>query len=219
MPDNLIKILISDEQALIRDALTTMINVEEDMNVVASVNNINQAYEIMKNNPADVILINIGKNNNSEIKYTKKIKNDYPQTVMIMLSDYDDDDMIVQALSCGISGFLSKKMSGDKIIYGIRDCTYGNHIIPSSIVNRLTSRIMSQYENTKKQVSYVLNELSAREKEIGSLMVRGMTNKQIAQNSYITEGTVKNYVSDIYSKIGINDRTQAIMFLRQMGLR
>lgn len=213
------KVIISDGQVLMRDALSTMINLEQDMKVIATADNVNQAYSILKNQPTDIVLMDMQKINGIEFQCIKKIKIDYPQTVMIMLSDYEDEDTVIQALSSGVSGYLLKNMSREKIICCIRDCANGNHIIPSSVAYRLSSKLWNQYGNAKKQISYALNEFSSREKEIASLMVRGMTNKQIAKNSYIIEGTVKNYVSDIYSKIGINDRIQAIMFLSQQGLR
>lgn len=216
---NKFKVIISDGQLFMRDTLSTMINLEHDMKVVATADNVNQAYGILKNQPTDIMLMDTQRVNEIEFQYVKKIKIDYPETVMIMLSDCEDESTVVQALSSGVSGYLLKNMSKEEIICCMRDCANGNHIIPSSIAYKLSSKLLGQYENVKKQVSYTLNELSNREKEIASLMVKGMTNKQIAKSSYITEGTVKNYVSDIYSKIGINDRTQAIMFLWQQGLR
>lgn len=216
---NRFKVIISDGQLLMRDALSTMINLEHDMKVVAAADNINQAYGILKNQHADIMLMDVQKVNEIEFEWAKKIKIEYPETVMIMLSDCEDEDTVVQALSSGISGYFLKNMPKEEIICCMRDCANGNHIIPSSIAYKLSSKLSGQYENVKKQMGHVLNEFSNREKEIASLMVKGMTNKQIAKNSYITEGTVKNYVSDIYSKIGINDRTQAIMFLWQHGFR
>jgi DNA-binding NarL/FixJ family response regulator len=212
-----IRILIADDQVLMRDGLKTILNLEEDMEVVGIAQNGLEAFETAKSLNPDVVLMDIRMPVMDGVESVKLIKKSIPKTVVIMLTTFDDDEYIIEALSFGANGYLLKNIPADKLIDAIRDGVRGNLLMPATIAAKLAARL-SQNSFEKKVDNKLINELSERELEIAKLLVKGLTNRQISSQLYISEGTVKNYISSIYSKIEISDRTQALIYLKNLGL-
>ncbi|MCC5911931.1 MAG: response regulator transcription factor [Clostridiaceae bacterium] len=212
-----IKVLIVDDQNLMRDGLKTIIDLEEDIEVVATCQNGVEAIEKTKLYSPDVILMDIRMPEMNGVEATKLIKHDFPDTIIIILTTFDDDEYIMDALSYGASGYLLKDIDGDKLIDAIRDAHHGTLLIPGAIAAKLVGKLNNDDRKNYKSMD-IDDELSKREIEIAGLMVEGLTNKQIASKLFITEGTVKNYISTMYSKIGIKDRTKAVLFFKQYDL-
>jgi DNA-binding NarL/FixJ family response regulator len=210
----MISILIADDQALMTDGLKTIIELEEDMKVVATAVNGREAYELACRYKPDVILMDIRMPVMDGVESTRLIKRQSPETNIIMLTTFNDEDYIIQALSYGANGYLLKDIKADKLLEIIRDSVTGNLYIPASVAAKLTVGL-SALSTMPKQPRAGIEELSEREKEIAGLLVKGMTNRQIASTLYLSEGTVKNYISEIYSKIGLNDRTKAMAKLSE----
>ncbi len=212
---NIIKVLIADDQTLMRDGLKTILDLEEDIEVIGLAENGIQAYELAEKLSPDVVLMDIRMPLMNGVESTRIIKKNNSSTVVIMLTTFDDDEYIIQALQYEASGYLLKDIQGNKLIQAIRESVNGNMLMPSNIAVKLATRL-SQISNNEQTISkYNDFEFSDREKEIAILMVKGYTNKQIASALCISEGTTKNYISMIYSKIGTNDRTKAVIFLRE----
>ena len=212
---NNIKVLIADDQTLMRDGLKTILELEEGIEVVGMAENGIQAYELTEKLGPDVVLMDIRMPLMDGVESTRIIKKNNPSIVVIMLTTFDDDEYIIQALQYGASGYFLKDIQGNKLIQAIRESVTGNMLMPSNIAVKLATRL-SQISNNEPMSSKCNDlELSVREQEIAALMVKGYTNKQIASELCISEGTTKNYISIIYSKIGTNDRTKAVIFLRE----
>lgn len=210
----MIRILIADDQTLMRDGLKTILELEDDMEVAGVCENGSRAFELCGELHPDVVLMDIRMPIMNGVESVKLIKKDYPEIAVIMLTTFDDEEYIVDALSNGACGYLLKDMSGDRLIDAIRDAVKGNLLIPSVIAAKLAARLA---RNTSQPQSNQLKtdlDLSERELEIASLLAKGYSNRQISSELYITEGTVKNYISSIYSKIDISDRTKAVLFLK-----
>lgn len=219
----MIKLLIADDQTLMREGLKTILDLEEDMQVIGTTENGLEAYEMVKTLRPDIVLMDIKMPVMDGIESMKKIKQDYPETLILILTTFAEDEYIVEGLSNGASGFLLKDMPGDKLIDSIRDAAAGQVMLPAVIAAKLAARLShfsSQAQNTihTERLRQQGVELSEREKEIAALMLQGMNNRQIAKSLYISEGTVKNYVSMIYAKIGTNERSKAILFLKELGI-
>lgn len=208
----MIKVLIADDQTLMRDGLKTILDLEDDIEVIATAENGEIAFEKSITLNPDVILMDIRMPIMNGVESVKKIKSMLPKVAVIMLTTFDDDEYIIEALSNGASGYLLKDMPAEKLIEAIRDSLKGQLFIPTNIAAKLISRLYEK-ETSKKTLKKDL-ELSERELEVSSLLIEGYNNKQISSKLFISEGTVKNYISNIYSKIGISDRTKAALFLK-----
>ncbi|HHY72413.1 MAG TPA: response regulator transcription factor [Bacillus bacterium] len=218
----LITILIADDQTLMRDGLKTILELEEDMEVIGTVSNGKEAYEFVKEFSPSVVLMDIRMPIMNGVESVRRITNDFPDTSVIMLTTFDEDQLIVDSLAGGAKGFLLKDIQGDKLIGAVRDAAKGQMILPSNIATKLAlkvSELSKTYEaesEINKKFEEVPMHFSVREKEIISLMIRGFNNQQISERIYISEGTVKNYISDIYNKIGINNRSKAIVYFQKL---
>lgn len=207
-----IRILLADDQTLMRDGLKTILEIQDDIEVVALAENGGQAYELALKHRPDVVLMDIRMPGMDGVAGARLIKNSLPGTRVIMLTTFDDDEYIVQALSSGASGYLLKDMTGDKLVSAIRDAMTGNLLMPAVVAAKLASKLNGLPASQKKAAG--LEEiLSEREIEIARLLADGFTNRQIAAYLNISEGTAKNYISSIYGKIDINDRTKAVIYL------
>ncbi len=210
-----IRILLADSQELMRDGLEAIFDSEENMIVVGAADTGMEAYRIMENLYPDVLIIDIQISEKEGFEAVKKIKKDYPDVVVIVLTNLDNDEYIARALSYGASSYLLKNVSGEKLIQTVRETLDGNLIMPRVTAAKLAARLKKLYEDTAMYENMQALGFSQREREIAKLLVLGLSNKQIAARLYISEGTAKNYVSTIYNKVGINDRTRAVIFLKE----
>lgn len=209
-----IKVLIVDDQTLMRDGLKTIIDLEDNMQVVGTGKNGQEAIEFCENNKIDLILMDIRMPGMDGVESTKIIKNLHPEIVILILTTFNEDDYIIDALSYGASGYLLKDIEGDALIKAIEDAYKGSFMLPSEvaikIAKRLSKNSVVSLEDKKK-----LSDFSEREIEIAKMLALGFTNKQIASSIYISQGTVKNYISNIYSKLGTSDRTAAALTIKK----
>ncbi|CAH1211681.1 Transcriptional regulatory protein LnrK [Paenibacillus plantiphilus] len=221
-----ITIIIADDQTLMRDGLQTIVQLEDDMNVLATAENGLEAYELVGLHQPNLILMDIRMPIMDGIECTRRIRQDYPNTLVLVLTTFAEDDYIVDALVNGACGFLLKDMPGDKLLQAIRDAMKGELMMSAPIASKLAARISSLSAKDKRpnkssaaaQAGKQLNgvRFTEREKTVVALMMEGMTNREIAGKLFMSEGTVKNYISTIYDKIGTNDRTQAVLLLKGM---
>jgi len=214
-----IKVLIADDQTLMRDGLKYMLSLENDMEVVGTTETGNLAYEMTARVQPNVVITDIKVKGMEMIENIRLIKKDFPNTVIIMLTTYEEEEYIFEALYSGASGYLLKNMPRENLVQAIRDCASGNVSMPLGLMQKLTARISNLGSNPLNNNRMIIDELTDRELQIAKFMIQGYTNKQIAAREFITEGTVKNYISSIYSKIGINDRTKAAIYLKEHGVQ
>jgi len=219
------RILIADDQTLMRDGLKTILELEKDFEIVGCATDGLDAFEKVGTLKPDVILMDIRMPKVDGVLSTKMIKERYKRVKVIILTTFDDDEYIIDALNFGASGYLLKDLPADKLIQSVRDAANDNMIIPASIASKLVARISrdrnrlaAEKEKIRQteEENYLTDELSEREREIAELLVKGLTNKEIASNLFLSEGTVKNYVSNIYSKIGTHTRAQAAVYLKDV---
>jgi DNA-binding NarL/FixJ family response regulator len=207
-----IKILIVDDQTLMREGLKTILSLEEDMEVVGLAENGIAAIELSNKLMPDVILMDIRMPEMNGVESTKEIKRIYPNIKIIILTTFDDDEFIIEALSHGASAYFLKDLPSDSLISSIRDAHKGVILMQPEIIAKLMASITAKtnVSNSSDEEYQGLNKLTKREAEIYVLIKEGLSNKEIAIKLFITEGTVKNYVSIIYDKLNVKDRTKAI---------
>jgi len=216
----MLKILIADDQTLMRDGLQTILQLEEDLQVVATAENGEEACRLVREHDPDLVLMDIRMPVMNGIDAVKKLRSESPHTKVLVLTTFDEDEYIIEALASGAVGFLLKDIPTEKLLLAIRDAARGELMLPSSIAAKLAARLSapapgrSSFPKPRARASDL--RFTNRELSIIALMVEGRTNREIAQLLFMSEGTVKNYISAIYDKIGTNDRTQAVIWLKDM---
>lgn len=217
----MLKIIIADDQTLMRDGLQTILQLEDDIDVVATAENGEEACRLVHVHNPDLVLMDIRMPVMNGIEAVKKLRVESPHTKVLVLTTFDEDDYIIDALASGAVGFLLKDIPTDKLLQAIRDAAKGSIMLPSSIAVKLAARLAAPSHQARPQLSGARSKLTEvkfteREMSIITLMVEGRNNRDIAQLLFMSEGTVKNYISSIYDKIGTNDRTQAVIWLKDM---
>jgi DNA-binding NarL/FixJ family response regulator len=214
-----IRVLIADDQALMRDGLKNILDLERDMKVVATAVNGLEASDMAEILNPDVILMDIRMPLMNGVESVKIIKEKCPQSKVIMLTTFNDEEYIIDALASGASGYMLKDTEIDKLTEAIRDAFNGKMIIPPTVASKLAEGLSKMTSRKKEEnLSGTLN-FSERELEIAGMLVQGFTNRQISSALFISEGTVRNYISGIYAKIGVGDRTNAVLYLKDQGVK
>lgn len=218
----MIHVVIVDDQTLLREGLQTIVNLEEDMRTVGLAANGQEAIALTGATRPDVVLMDIKMPILNGIEAMRLIKAEYPGTIVLMLTTFLEDNLIVEAMANGADGFLLKDMAGDQIVQTIREALKGHLIMPAPIAAKLAARVRSE---SMRQQSDVMNQhavtqeglfFNDKERQIIRLMVQEKSNKQIAAILNMSEGTVRNYVSLIYHKIGTNERAASITRLKEL---
>lgn len=205
---NKIKVLIVDDEKLIRQGLKIILSSYDDLDIVSDVGDGYEALEYCKKNEVDLVLMDIRMKICSGVLGTKLIKEFDKSISILILTTFSDDDYIKDAMSYGASGYLLKDSSDDIIHEGIRSANLGNIVLAKDIAKKIIS--------TKKSVSSndVLDKFNLSNKEVNiiKLIAEGLSNKEISENLFLSEGTIKNNISTILGKLELRDRTQLAIF-------
>lgn len=211
-----IKVMIADDQRLMREGLKTILDLEQDLTIVQLAENGKDALEKMADAKPDVILMDIRMPVMDGVECTRIIKQQYPGVKVIILTTFDDDEYIIEALKNGAVGYILKDLSSEKLISAIRDAYKGNSImqpeIAAKVISLITGAAKEPVHSNASADSKYTEELTDREKDVLRLVGKGLSNTEIAKNLYISEGTVKNYISNLYSKLEINDRSKLTLY-------
>lgn len=210
-----IKLLIVDDQTLMRDGLKTILEIEDNMEVVATAKNGQEAIEACREFRPDLVLMDIRMPGMDGVESTKIIKELYPEIVILILTTFNEDDYIIDALAYGASGYILKDIDGDELIKAINDAHKGAFMLPSDVAIKIAKRLTAANVVTEEQKRR-LADFTEREIEIAKMVALGFNNKQIAATLFISEGTVKNYISSIYLKLGTSDRMAAALTIKKV---
>jgi NarL family two-component system response regulator LiaR len=206
----MLKILIVDDHQVVRRGLQMTIDAEKDMRVIAEASNGTQVWRAIKKHKPDVVLMDLQMPEMNGVDALKQIRPAYPNLPILILTTFTDDAHVYAALRAGASGFLLKEMSGDDLVAAIRGAAQGKPQLHPDIARRLMARAPMPDDP--------FDSLTERERGILKLLARGKSNKEIASELVLTEMTVKGYVSDLFAKLGVNDRTQAALMAVRFGL-
>jgi DNA-binding NarL/FixJ family response regulator len=206
----MLKIIIADDHQVVRRGLAFTIDAERDMRVVADAQNGAGVLALIKKHKPDVVLMDLQMPEMTGVDALKQIRPEYPDLPILILTTFSDDAHIYAALRAGASGFLLKEMSGDDLVAAIRGAAQGKPQLHPDIAKRLMARAPMPDDP--------FDSLTERERGILKLLARGKSNKEIAGELLLTEMTVKGYVSDMFVKLGVNDRTQAALMAVRYGL-
>lgn len=218
-----IKVLITDDQSIIREGLKFIVEMEEDMEVVGLASNGEEALGLVEALKPDVVLMDIRMPVCDGVMGTRKIAERYPKVKILILTTFSDDNYIFEALKAGASGYLLKDVESEEIGNSIRTVYKGGMLISRDVAARVVNGLRNLDSNTveaegPKGNSNIAAELTQRELEIVKLVGLGKTNREISKELFLSEGTVKNHISSILSKLYLRDRTQIALYAAQNKL-
>jgi two-component system NarL family response regulator len=200
-----IRILVAEDHLVARVGVSTIVNMQPDMTVVAEASNGHQALELFRQHRPDVTLLDMRMPGMGGVEAATAIRAEFPTAKMIALTTYGGDEDIRRALTAGVLAYLTKDVLHDELLKAIRAVNEGHTYLPAAVAASLAAQLPRP-------------DLSAREIQVLELIVQGLANKQIAYTLGIAEHTVKNHVKNILSKLGVQDRTQAATAAIQRGI-
>ena len=235
-PLSITRVLIVDDQQLVRDGIASLLRMQEGIKVVGTATNGQEAVEQAMTLQPEVILMDVRMPIMDGVEATVQILKQMPSSSILMLTTFDDDEYVRNALRAGARGYLLKDLPAQDLANAIRAVSQGVYQLDASVIERMIethdgpksakpddaeARSMPSLPNAKRHTaadSLDAAALTNREREILRLIARGATNREVADSLVISEGTVKNHLSNIFSRLGLRDRTQAVMYARERGL-
>jgi len=214
-----IRVLVVDDQAMVRSGLTMILDAEEDVEVVADADDGTTALTAVKEHAPDVVLMDIRMPTMDGLTATRSIVEEHPDARVIVLTTFDSDDYVYEALRAGASGFLLKSAAGDTLVDAVRVVAAGDALLAPEV----TKRVIAQFASGKaaRQESpdpEAIGDLSQREVEVLQLIAQGLSNQEIATELFVEATTVKTHVSHILTKLGVRDRVQAVVEAYESGI-
>lgn len=214
----MIRVLIADDHALIRNGLRGMIDAQEDMEVIAEAEDGAQAVEEALRLRPDVVIMDIRMPRLNGIEATRRLVVHGPQAPhVLVLTTFDLDEYVYEALSAGAAGFMLKDAPPRQLAEAVRTVAAGDALLAPTITRRLIERYVSRPPaDTVRRERF--SELTARESEVLKLLTRGLSNLEIGQRLFLSEATVKTHVTRLLTKLGVRDRVQAVVLAYESGL-
>ena len=212
------RIVIADDQALFREGLRTLLSTRPDMDVVGEAANGDDAVALVEQLRPNVVLMDLRMPKVDGIQATARLRERCPDIPVLVLTTFDDDANLFGALRAGAAGYLLKDVSSETIVSAILAATRGESFLQSTVTGRVVAAFARLMEAGGPKAEALVLPLSAREREIVSLLGSGASNKEIADRLNLAEGTVKNHVTSILTKLDVRDRTQAALRARQLGI-
>ncbi len=213
-----VRVLIADDQELFREGLHTLLSVQPDLQVVGEARNGEEVLCLAATLKPDVILMDLRMPLLNGIAATRRLKNSQPESKVIVLTTFDDDEDVFEGLRAGAVGYLLKDVSSEKLVEAIRAVARGESFLQPSIAGKVIAEFARLSPHPSSKAQALVEPLSERELDILRLMSQGASNKEIANRLIITVGTVKNHVTNILAKLGVRDRTQAALKAKELGI-
>lgn len=210
-----IKLLLVDDQELIRESLAFILNTQEDMEVVGLASNGEEAIQLCEDLQPNIVLMDIEMPIMNGIEATKTIKQKLPKTKIIILTTFQEVEYVAEALSIGAEGFLLKAIHPKELISGIQHIHNDGTLISQNLAKILVNQLQDSKAQIQKNPKNKFG-LTDREEQILKGLSQGLTNKQLSEKYFLSEGTVKNYISNIYHKLDVKDRHQAILKAKEV---
>lgn len=207
------KILLVDDEPLLLDSLEIILSMN-GMEIVGKAKDGNEALDCLETVMCDLALVDLNMKGMGGIELIEKLKDKYPKVKILVLTTFYDDDNITKAIANGADGYLLKDSGKEAILGAIEQILNGRNVIDHKVMLRLAVLMGAKEPSKEAQREELAPDMTEREKEICTLLAEGLTNRQIAEQLYISEGTVKNYISSIYDKTGIHDRAKLIVAMK-----
>ncbi|MBR6537694.1 MAG: response regulator transcription factor [Lachnospiraceae bacterium] len=207
------RILLVDDEPLLLDSLEIILSMN-GMEIVGKAKDGNEALLRLETVTCDLALVDLNMKGMGGIELIEKLRKKYPVVKILVLTTFYDDDNITKAIANGADGYLLKDSGKEAILGAIEQILSGRNVIDHKVMLRLAALMGAKEPQKEAQTEELASDMTDREKEICTLLADGLTNRQIAEKLYISEGTVKNYISSIYDKTGIHDRAKLIVAMK-----
>jgi DNA-binding NarL/FixJ family response regulator len=215
----LVRVVVADDQAIVREGLVTLLGLLPDIDVVAAAADGEQAVALTAEHDPDVVLMDLGMPRVDGVAATIRIRRDHPRTHVVVLTTFADDDLVVSALQAGAIGFLTKDAGRTEIARALHTAAAGQAVLDPEVYTHLVARAARSTSAPSSSSEAALPDgLTLREAEVLSLIAAGLSNGQIARRLYVSEATVKTHVNHIFTKAGVHDRAQAVAYAHRHHL-
>jgi DNA-binding NarL/FixJ family response regulator len=213
-----VRVLVVDDQALIRQGLKTLLELEEGIEIVGEAADGASGVAAYASVRPDIALMDIRMPGMDGVEATRRIRALDPEAKILVLTTFDEDRLVFDAVRAGARGYLLKDMSGAELAAAVREVAAGGAALQPGVARRVMEAYARLAGDAEAAGRLSVEDLSSRERSVLHLLAQGLSNKEIAARLFLAEGTVKNHVSAILQKIGARDRTQAALRARELGL-
>lgn len=209
------KVLVCDDQAIVRDGLELLLKLEAEIEVVGAAQDGAEAVEMADKFLPDLVLMDLKMPGMNGVEATRRICASHPGIKVLVLTTFDDDEWVFDAIRAGAGGYILKDTPREKVIEAIRGTLSGKSYVDPSVVGKLLQHVSSKQE---EPLSVLTDKLTTREVEVLRAISHGLSNTDIAARLHLSEGTVRNHISAIFAKLDVTDRTQAAIIAIRHGL-
>jgi DNA-binding NarL/FixJ family response regulator len=210
-----VTVLIADDQRLVREGIASLLDIQEGINVVGTAVDGQEAVEKALTLAPDVILMDVRMPVMNGIEATTEIRRQLSASQILMLTTFDDEEYIIKSLQAGASGYLLKDIPAADLAQAIRLTHAGIYQLAPSVAGKLIGQLGAQSARQRPDQPLIEHDLTARELDVLRLVATGATNREIAEKLCVSEGTVKNHVSNILSRLGLRDRLQVALYAHE----
>jgi two-component system, NarL family, response regulator DevR len=207
MPDHVVRVFLLDDHEVVRGGVRALLDGYEDVEVVGEAGTAAEALARIPPTRPDVAILDVQLPDGSGVEVCREIRSDHPEIQCIMLTSFADDEALFEAIVAGAAGYLLKQIRGTDIVDAVRRVAAGQSLLDPAV----TARVLAWMREPKEEDER-LARLTGQERKILALIAEGLTNRQIAERMFLAEKTVKNYVSNLLAKLGMQRRTQAAVF-------
>jgi DNA-binding NarL/FixJ family response regulator len=213
-----IRILLVDDQTMFREGLRVILSVQPDVEVVGEAANGEEALHLALKLRPQVILMDLRMPVMDGVEATRRLRTSLPESRVIMLTTFDDDEAVFEGLRAGASGYLLKDAPSEKLLEAIHAAGRGESFLQPSVAAKVVAEFARLSEQAPRRAQPLPEPLTERELEVLGVVATGASNKEIAERLFIAEGTVKNHLTNILNKLDARDRAQAVLKAKEMGI-
>jgi DNA-binding NarL/FixJ family response regulator len=218
MDTELTRVLVADDQRVVRDGLATLLGLLPGIEVVGAAADGDEAIELVDRLSPDIVLMDLRMPRCDGVEATRRIREGSPQTEVVVLTTYTDDRSVIDALRAGARGFLTKDASAEEIGQAIEAVVHGEAAIDPAVQHHVVNAVATTTAMSSPKATALPDGLTRREVEVLVLIADGLANAEIAAQLFIGEATVKSHINHIYSKTGVRDRAQAVTYAYRQQL-
>lgn len=207
MSDDAIRVLIVDDHAIVRQGLRALLEAEDDINVTGEAGSVEEAIRRVGLDEPDLVLMDLQLPDGTGVDACREIRSRWPETIVLILTSFADDQALYSAIMAGAAGYVLKRIQPDELLGGIRTAAAGGSLLDPTLVDMVFKRVRGEMTGDS-----LLDRLSGQELKIVDLIEKGLTNRQIASELNLAEKTVKNYVSNLLTKMGMSRRSEVAAY-------
>ncbi len=208
--DGIVEIVVCDDHELVRRSLRSLLEAIPGYRVVGEAGNAEEALEVARRLRPDIVIMDVRLPGRSGIEACRDIRSDLPDTRVLMLTAYADDEALFSSILAGANGYVLKQVLGSDLVGAVREVAAGRSLLDPAVTTRVLARLRGEYTGVPGDG---LGELTSQERRILDLVAEGMTNRAIAEQIHLAEKTIKNYVSNILMKLGLSRRAEAAAYM------